>query len=334
MSNNSNPVDGTGTATADADDDGFEAYLAESEGMTGDDEQDGPDPGDDGETLQADEAEGDAEAGEDSEKGIGDDVLVKLADGTEVPIKELRDGFLRNNDYTRKTQALAEETRKVEATRADLSEQAERIEAHKQALERSYDVVIKTMASMLPPEPDHSLAYTDPQSFMQQRALFDAQMQRITQIVGERDAATAEIAKSEAQVLQKQAAIEARKIEAAFPEVKGGPEKARAFLSTVYSQAETLGISREEMNGVTDSRILIGLAKLARFETAERARKEAAAKGKVQIATRPNPGAPRAPSAGENAAAVKAVQAFRKQPMNAAAARNAIDSGAFDAFLK
>lgn len=46
---------------------------------------------------------------------VADDVKVTLSDGTELTGKELREGWLRQADYTRKTQELAEERRELDA---------------------------------------------------------------------------------------------------------------------------------------------------------------------------------------------------------------------------
>lgn len=53
--------------------------------------------------------------GDNSEDVGTDDNLYYLSDGTEVPINELEQGYLRQSDYTRKTQELAQQ-------RADLAE--------------------------------------------------------------------------------------------------------------------------------------------------------------------------------------------------------------------
>lgn len=47
-----------------------------------------------------------------------DDNLIELADGTKVTAQELVNGYLRQSDYTKKTQALAEERKRVNATAA------------------------------------------------------------------------------------------------------------------------------------------------------------------------------------------------------------------------
>lgn len=70
-----------------------------------------------------DEADLDADSDDESEdfddevKKTTADPTVKFDDGTEVPLSEVKRGFLRQQDYTRKTQEVAEVRRTVEAER-------------------------------------------------------------------------------------------------------------------------------------------------------------------------------------------------------------------------
>lgn len=70
---------------------------------------------DDDETLGALSEQEDGEAGEEESAGpiaLNDDQVVRLPDGTEIQVAELRRGQLREADYTQKTQVLAE-SRKI-----------------------------------------------------------------------------------------------------------------------------------------------------------------------------------------------------------------------------
>ena len=55
------------------------------------------------------------------------DPIVKFDDGTEVPMSEVKRGFLRQQDYTRKTQEVAAERRTVETERATYLAEKKRI---------------------------------------------------------------------------------------------------------------------------------------------------------------------------------------------------------------
>lgn len=68
---------------------------------------------------------------------IGDDAKIKLADGTEITIAELKKGYMMQADYTRKTQALAEERKALEKERSTFDkEQVEKALQLQKELER------------------------------------------------------------------------------------------------------------------------------------------------------------------------------------------------------
>lgn len=71
--------------------------------------------------VSDDEASGEPEAG-------GDDQVFTLPDGTEVTLAELRDGYYRQADYTRKTQELADLRRNFEEESNRLKAESEKRE--------------------------------------------------------------------------------------------------------------------------------------------------------------------------------------------------------------
>jgi hypothetical protein len=75
----------------------------------------------DGEEPEAAEAE--APADDDD-----DDPTVALADGTEIKLSEMAKGYLRQSDYTKKTQALAEERKTLDSARKDVTDKARQVE--------------------------------------------------------------------------------------------------------------------------------------------------------------------------------------------------------------
>lgn len=86
----------------------------EGEEPEGDGEPD-PDEADD------EDAEDDSTEVDDQPLAVDDDTVLTLSDGTELTGKELREGYLRQADYTRKTQELAEQRREVESKLDDLA---------------------------------------------------------------------------------------------------------------------------------------------------------------------------------------------------------------------
>jgi hypothetical protein len=91
----------------------------EPEGATeADDDEDAPD--EEGEADEPDdeeeESEDDGDDDDDEPSRLDDDAAFELPDGTTVKGSELRDGYLRQADYTRKTQELAARRGEVDQT--------------------------------------------------------------------------------------------------------------------------------------------------------------------------------------------------------------------------
>lgn len=84
-----------------------------------DDAEDEPDEGEESEDSDEDEPDekGDGPKEYSGGKFAADNARVKLSDGSTVTIAELKEGTLRQSDYTRKTQAVAEERKRFEVER-------------------------------------------------------------------------------------------------------------------------------------------------------------------------------------------------------------------------
>lgn len=76
------------------------------------------------EALLESDSQEQTDEGEAEEAGplaLAEDQVVRLPDGTEMPVKELTRGLLREADYTQKTQAIAEQRKRLEQTTEVLS---------------------------------------------------------------------------------------------------------------------------------------------------------------------------------------------------------------------
>lgn len=161
------------------------------------------DPGEEQETEEEPLAAEAAE--EDGEDEYDHNPLVPvMVNGVEeqVPLEELMQGYSRNADYTRKTQALAEERRKIESERSQLTlaarESVERAAALASQLEhelRSSQPDPKEMEQLRLTNPaEYAARFADEQrrvallqAAQQQTAAYE-QTQRATQVANERQA--------------------------------------------------------------------------------------------------------------------------------------------------
>lgn len=131
----------------------------------------------DGETEsedQAEDGEGEDDDEPESEQGrfVGDNAKVRLADGSVVTIAELKSGSLRNADYTRKTQELAEQRRSFES-------QSSTFQAEQKQLSEQREYVSKLLQSITPQPPDPSMLQTDPMGYMQQKDQYERFQQHL-----------------------------------------------------------------------------------------------------------------------------------------------------------
>lgn len=138
-----------------------------------------PDADDTEAEAEPDEGEEEAEPDEDEapkpKKQPGDDVTVQLDDGTQVTLRELKRGFLRQSDYTRKTQEVAETRRQTEEQRKTLSAVAEQ-------QKEAFEVVAALIREQIPDPPDQALIHTNPQLYLQLQAQRETAQGRLAQL--------------------------------------------------------------------------------------------------------------------------------------------------------
>lgn len=227
---------------------------------------------------EAEEGEPEAEAEETPVVYAEETQVVKLADGTEVPVADLRAGYLRQNDYTRKTQEVANE-------RKALTEFVGR-------MQRIQEAFVDKVTTLIPPMPPHSLAASDPAKYVAQMAKYEAGMEEAKQLI-ELGNAPKEISASMSEADQQRQLQEANtRLAEMFPETAGGKTR-EAFFNGVQSAASDLGFSNAELSAIRDPRVFALAHWAAKGMAAEKAR--ATAKAKVAAAP---PATPRKPGQG------------------------------------
>lgn len=234
-----------------------EAVAEETAGETGE--------ADDGQETGEEAVAGDEETGEtggvdaDDETKL-DETLVTLKGGDQVPVKELKLGYMRLNDYRAKTQDNANKGRA-------LHEMSERVS-------NAANAIAKFLDAQMPPEPSAELAMQNPAEYTRQRVMFETAAQRVAQILemaNEPKQVAGQLTKEQhASLLQEESA----KLAEVFPHT-ADPAKRETFFQNAFETARGLGFSDEELQGATDHR-LFALAHYARIgQQAEAARKKA-----------------------------------------------------------
>lgn len=215
---------------------------------------------------------------------------VKLADGSEVTLDEVTKGYLRQSDYTRKTQELVQ---KRTALEADL----QRIEGITQAF-------IDHLSGMVPALPDPSMAMRDPNGYVRQKAQHDAAMAQVQKLI-EMGSTPKEIKSSFSEEDRKaKAAEENAKLADRFPQTVTGPGREK-FFSAAAEAAQEAGFTMDDLNGVTDHRLFV----LAHWANEGIKAAKARETAKAKVANVP-PATPRRP--GQPAQPVRNADAMRK----------------------
>lgn len=227
--------------------------------------------GEEPEEQEADETEGDKPA---AKAAPDDDVLVKLKGGEQVPLKELKLGYMRERDYRVKTSEVANKGRDLEQMSNQVANSAKAIA----------DFLIDQM----PPKPEPALAMQNPGEYIRQQAIWETAAQRVNQILEQANVPKQVTQQMTQQQREDLLRSESAKLAEQFPQT-ATREGRETFFEQAFDTARELGYSDDELRDVTDHRHFV-LAHYARLGMqAEQARKKAMTKVKAAPAPTPKP---------------------------------------------
>lgn len=207
------------------------------------------------EVDEADDADEDEGEFEDEEEPEEDDeepasrYTVKV-DGEEVEVSldELREGYSRTKDYTRKTMELAEQRKAAEAEVQQIRAERER-----------YAAMLQQFEAQAPKEqePDWDRLYqADPIEWVRQRELWRDKKERQQQLVSEQQRLMYQRQQEQAQEMQKIAAENQQKLLEAVPEW-ADPETGTRERQGVKKYLQEVGFTNEEVSQIYDHRAVL-----------------------------------------------------------------------------
>ena len=236
--------------------DDSEAVVAEDEAP-----EEAPEESDEGEEPEETEetvAEADEEPEEDES---GAEVMYNTPDGEPVTLDELKRGFLRQSDYTKKTQEIA-------ALRDQAAQSFQALEQHNSTvaehLSLALNVVEPQLAELGQTDWD-ALAASDPYEYAEKKALYEQASVRYNSL---QEAAKATVEQDKARlahVNKQRVQAEQQKLQMALPDLadpKQGPKLARA----IKNYALESGLSDKEASNITDHRLIVMLNKARQFD--------------------------------------------------------------------
>ncbi|CDM57672.1 putative conserved protein [Rhizobium favelukesii] len=214
---------------------------------------------------QQDDQDAESEGDEPEEEGEKEEpVVVTLKGGEQVPLEELKLGYMRDRDYRHKTQETANKAK-------SLDEMTTRVT-------RTVDAIATHLAGMLPEEPQHTLAIQDPNEYTRRKAIYDSALAQVNAIINLANEPKEVANKLTKQQEDESIAFNDAKLAEAFPQTRKSAEERRKFFEQTFQTARDLGFTDEELKGQIDHRYF-KLAHYARIGLeAEQAKGKALAK--------------------------------------------------------
>jgi len=201
-----------------------------------------------------------SEEEEETEEGEQPQTFTVKVDGKEVSVTldELQKGYSRTQDYTRKTQQIAEVRKQVEqetqAVRAEREQYAQLLGALQAQLQSSE------------PQVDlDRLYHEDPIEWVRQKEVMRERQEKFAAIQSEQQR-LAQVSQYEQQrAMEAQLASQQEALLAALPDWKD-PKKAKAEKALVIESAKAAGFTDEDLKSVYDHRLVLLLRKAALFD--------------------------------------------------------------------
>lgn len=251
----------------------------------GQDENEG-EPEDEAEEAETEE-EPEAEAAEEKAKPAEQPARIRLKDGSEVTLDEVDAGFLRQSDYTRKTQEVARERAAIEGDRAHLTQYAHHAKA-------TLDLAIDALGKVLPRKPDPAMIQTDALGYMQAQAVYEAGVEQLDQLVAARRQAEGQEQEQRKGLTRQQQADLGKAIEREGQLlVQKAPElRSEAARSQMLREASDLGakhydLKADEVGAIQDHRFILILKDAIAYRKLQDAKPAAIAKVKAAPPIRP-----------------------------------------------
>jgi len=201
------------------------------------------------------------EESEDSEEEKPDQTFTVKVDGTEVTVTldELQKGYSRTQDYTRKTQQIAEIRRQVES-------EAEAIRAERSQYAQLLGALESQVQQAAEPQVDWDRLYQeDPIEWVRQKEVMRENQAKSQAIQFEKQR-LAEISQQEqAQQMQSYLAQQRDELLKVLPDWKD-PNKAKKEKELLIDFGQKAGFSADELKNIFDHRVVNVLRKAALYE--------------------------------------------------------------------
>jgi hypothetical protein len=185
----------------------------------------------------------------------------------EVTLDELIKSYQLGTDYTKKSQAVAEERKVVEAERQAVQEAKAMRDQYAQRLE-----IIESMLNQ--PQEAENLDYlkeTDPIGYAVKVAEMSQKEKQLAQVRAERERISHQQEYDRQQQMRQMVAAESEKLVAAIPEF-ADPSKGEVIRKDIRTYGKQMGFSDDELANVFDSRAVMTLYKAMQYDKLQSAK--------------------------------------------------------------
>jgi hypothetical protein len=185
----------------------------------------------------------------------------------EVTLDELIKSYQLGTDYTKKSQAVAEERKVVEAERQAVQEAKAMRDQYAQRLE-----IIESMLNQ--PQQAEDLDYlkeTDPIGYAVKVAEMSQKEKQLAQVRAERERISHQQEYDRQQQMRQMVAAESEKLVAAIPEF-ADPSKGEVIRKDIRTYGKQIGFSDDELANVFDSRAVMTLYKAMQYDKLQSAK--------------------------------------------------------------
>jgi hypothetical protein len=213
----------------------------------------------DGEPVEAVEPEA-VEAGAEAE----DDPLVTIkVDGKDVEVKlsELKNGYQRQADYTRKTMEVAEQRKAAEAEASKAQQERQQYATNLQRMQAQLEVAMQEQQTI----DWQQLINTDPQEYMRQRHLFEQRQAALQQNYAEQQHLAQVNQAEQAKQHQSYLSEQREQLLAKLPEWKD-EAKAKAETAQIREYLMNQGFDAQTVDSVADAKMVITARKAMLFD--------------------------------------------------------------------
>jgi len=198
---------------------------------------------------------------------LGDDDIL-LYKGEEYNIDDLVKGSLRQADYTRKTQALAEQRKQAEDFSSKYASEVEQIQAERNYYVQSLQHLIDGSMGEVDKFANldwEQLKAEDPLEYVSMKDEFRDRQERFHSIQHEQQQAQGRQEAVVAQNYSQSLAEEGKKLEEALPEWKD-PKLRQKLVTKLRSYAADQGFTEDELTSLSDSRSVMVLLKAQKYD--------------------------------------------------------------------